>query len=47
MIWSSMTYKSYGAHEWVLCIKVDDGARPAKSNGGDLVGASLFLERGR
>jgi hypothetical protein len=41
-----MTYKAYGVHQWVMCIKVSDGARPATSNGGDRVGASSFPVKG-
>jgi hypothetical protein len=47
MFWSSMTYKSYGVHQWVICINIDDGARPAARGGGGRIGASSFPVRGR
>jgi hypothetical protein len=47
VIWSYMTYKPYGAHEWVMCIEISDRARLATSNGGDRVGTSSFPAKGR
>jgi hypothetical protein len=47
MVWSYATYKPYGVHQWVMCIKVNDEARSAASNGGDRVGASSFPVKGR
>jgi hypothetical protein len=41
-----VTYKPYGVHQWVMCNKIDDEARPATSNDGDRVGASSFPARG-
>jgi hypothetical protein len=45
MIWSSMTYKSYGVHQWVMCIKISDGARLEARSGGDRVGIIVPGER--
>jgi hypothetical protein len=46
MVWSYVTYKSYGVHQWVMCIKVGDGAGSATRGGGGRVGASSFPARG-
>jgi hypothetical protein len=47
MIWSYVTYQTYGVHGWVMCIKISDGAWPAERGGGGRVGASSFPVRDR